>query len=213
MGGAYFSQPWRAVTASHQDNLDFVESYKPLNRDVKNLRIMLHGPVGSGKSSFINSVESALQGRITRRALTDTISRGYCTKKYTAYKIHKGRDRFYSFIFNDIMGFEKMTNRGVNVEDVKLAMKGHVPDGYKFDPEVQFQDDDDDYNSCPTLDDRVHVLVCVVPADNVSLMSPEVVKKMREVREAASEMGIPQLAILTKVDKAYPQLATDIKSI
>ncbi|XP_054482885.1 interferon-induced protein 44-like [Anoplopoma fimbria] len=111
------------------------------------------------------------------------------------------------------MGFEKMTNRGVNVEDVKLAMKGHVPDGYKFDPEVQFQDDDDDYNSCPTLDDRVHVLVCVVPADNVSLMSPEVVKKMREVREAASEMGIPQLAILTKVDKAYPQLATDINEV
>ncbi|XP_054463875.1 interferon-induced protein 44-like isoform X2 [Anoplopoma fimbria] len=112
------------------------------------------------------------------------------------------------------MGFERITNKGVNVEDVKLAMKGHVPDGYKFDPEVQFQDDDDDdYNSCPTLDDRVHVLVCVIPADNVSLMSPEVVTKMREVREAASEMGIPQLAILTKVDKAYSQLTKDIKKV
>ena len=40
------------------------------------------------------------------------------------------------------------------------------------------------YNPPPTLDDRVHVLVSVIPADSISL-SEEVVKEMRDVRLAA----------------------------
>ncbi|XP_031697275.1 interferon-induced protein 44-like [Anarrhichthys ocellatus] len=131
--------------------------------------------------------------------------------QYTAYKIHKDPDSFYSVIFNDIMGFEENTKTGVDVQDVKLAMRGHVPDGYQFKPAAQFQETDRDYISSPTLEDRVHVLVCVIPAGSVSLISEEVVKKLREVRLAAAEMGIPQLAILTKVDEACPEAKEYIK--
>lgn len=55
---------------SKGENLDYVKSYQPRKKGV-HLRILLHGPVGAGKSSFINSVDSILQGRITGRALTD----------------------------------------------------------------------------------------------------------------------------------------------
>ncbi|XP_049926174.1 interferon-induced protein 44-like [Epinephelus moara] len=129
---------------------------------------------------------------------------------YTAYKIHKDHESYYSFIFNDIMGFEQKTITGVSVADVILALKGHVKDGYKFLPESPLQGSDQGYRSSPTLDDRVHVLVCVIPANSVSLLSEDVVKKMREVRLAASEMGIPQLAILTKVDETCPEVKKDV---
>ena len=54
-------------------DLEFVEDYKPYKDNVQ-LRCMLYGPVGAGKSSFINSVDSVLRGKITGRAATDGIS-------------------------------------------------------------------------------------------------------------------------------------------
>ncbi|XP_062422122.1 interferon-induced protein 44-like isoform X2 [Pungitius pungitius] len=203
---SYFEQPWRDVKTDYQNNQDFLKSYKPRNQRVKHLRILLHGPVGAGKSSFINSVESALRGRVADSAQTDANSGTSFTKKYAAHKIPKDDGSCYGFIFNDIMGLEEKTNKGVKVEDLELTLKGHVSDGYQFNPEVQLKANDKDYNSHPSLEDRVHVLVSVIPADSVSILSDGVVKKMREVRMTASEMGIPQLAILTKVDKLEPNM-------
>ncbi|XP_059204103.1 interferon-induced protein 44-like [Centropristis striata] len=194
---------------NYPENLTFVKTYQPRNKEVKHLRILLYGPIGAGKSSFINSVESVLQGRITVRALTDAVSGSSFTQKHKTYKIRKEPEGFYSFIFNDIMGFEQ--NDGVHVEDIKLALKGHVADDYKFLPEGELTVTNEGYNSSPTLADSVHVLVCALPAGSVSLISDEVVRKMREVRLAASEMGIPQLAILTKVDEACLQAKKDVK--
>lgn len=66
--------------------LDFVKSYKPQNNQVGNLRILLHGPVGVGKSTFINSVESAVRGRICGRSLTDATSGTSFTQKVNVLK-------------------------------------------------------------------------------------------------------------------------------
>ncbi|KAI3359930.1 hypothetical protein L3Q82_014287 [Scortum barcoo] len=201
------------VILNNRDHLRFAKSYQPRRRNFKHLRILLHGPVGAGKSSFINSVDSVLRGRISDRAPTDAISGTSFTKEYKTYKIHKNAENFYSVIFNDIMGLEQSTNRGVNVEDIKLAMKGHVKEGYKFIPGKCLTKKDEGYNPSPTAKDKVHVLVCVLPVGSVSLMNDGVVEKMRDVRLAASEMGIPQLAILTKVDEACPEVKRDINNV
>ncbi|XP_047199800.1 interferon-induced protein 44-like isoform X6 [Hippoglossus stenolepis] len=179
----------------------------------KHLRILLHGPVGAGKSSFINSVDSVLKGRPASRALTDGISGSSFTRKYRTFKFHKNPESTYSFVFNDIMGFEKDSDRGVPVEDVKLALRGHVKEGYKFNPKEKLMEGADGYKLGRTLEDKVHVLVCVVRADTVSVLSDEMVKKMKEVRLAASELGIPQLAILTRVDEACPEVKKDSSNI
>ncbi|XP_030262659.1 interferon-induced protein 44-like [Sparus aurata] len=215
MGGGpstLLDQPWKALPKNNKDNLDFMKWYKPRNSEASHLRILLHGPVGAGKSSFINSVDSVLQSRVTGRALTDATSGSSFTKEYKTYKITNGPHGFYSFVFNDIMGLEQKANSGVHVEDIKLALRGHVRDGYKFNPRPMTEDDPS-YNPSPTLDDRVHVLVSVIPADSVSLLSEEVMKKLREVRLAASDMGIPQVAILTKVDKACAEAKKNISNV
>lgn len=54
--------------------------------------------------------------------------------QFKTHKIRKGREAprtYYRFVFNDIMGLEDGEDNGVSVEDIKLAMKGCVMEGYK----------------------------------------------------------------------------------
>ncbi|XP_044186705.1 interferon-induced protein 44-like isoform X1 [Thunnus albacares] len=212
---AGLSKPWREIPENKTDDLSFVENYQPKKKMVKHLRILLHGPSGAGKSSFINSVISCLQGRINcNRAFTDATSGSSFTTQYKTHKIKtENSASSCPFVFNDTMGLDEGNNHGVHVEDIKLAMKGHVRENYMFDPESSLSEGDEGYNPCPTLDDKVHILVLVVDAGKVSLMDDKVVEKMKDVRQAACDLGIPQLAILTKIDEACPMAKTNVQNV
>uniref|UniRef100_A0A3Q4I0M2 G domain-containing protein n=1 Tax=Neolamprologus brichardi TaxID=32507 RepID=A0A3Q4I0M2_NEOBR len=167
----YRTRPWLEYSVVERDLL-LVRDYKP-HKDVQHLRILLYGPPGAGKSSFINSVDSVLRGKIATRALAAATSGDSFTIAFRTYTIQKGEPgTFYPFVFNDTMGLH--------------------------------------YNSFPTLDDKVHILVSVIPADTVSIMNDETVRKMKDVRSAAR---IPQIAIMTKIDEACPEVKKDIKNV
>uniref|UniRef100_A0A668A3M3 G domain-containing protein n=1 Tax=Myripristis murdjan TaxID=586833 RepID=A0A668A3M3_9TELE len=191
--------PWE----DKDEELKYMRDYKPY-KDVQHLRILLHGLVGAGKSSLINSVDSVLQGRITCRALAEANTGESFTKKPGDY---------YPYVFNDTMGLEMDKNRGVHPEDIKLAMTGHVKDGYTYNPGSKLSEDSQYYNAEPTLNDKVQVLVCVVPADKAALLTQDDVRKIRDIREMASDLGIPQLAVLTKIDLACPEIQKDLKNV
>uniref|UniRef100_A0AAQ4P052 G domain-containing protein n=1 Tax=Gasterosteus aculeatus aculeatus TaxID=481459 RepID=A0AAQ4P052_GASAC len=216
-GGSPQPEPekWRKIQWSQkEEDLQFVKDYQPHNKDVKQLRVLLHGSTGAGKSSFINSVDSVLRGRITGRALTDTNSSKTFTMKRRTFKINKGGPgTFYPFVFTDIMGIEGLEKQGICVEDIKLDMKGHIKDGYNFNPYSEISENDPNYNKSPTLEDKVHVLVCIIDASKASLLSNESKNKMREVRLAASRLGIPEVVVLTKIDEACPEVRSDVKNV
>ncbi len=57
-----------------------ISSYRPTYEDVTQARVLLLGPVSSGKSSFVSSVQSVFNGRVANRAMVGSSSTSF-TKK------------------------------------------------------------------------------------------------------------------------------------
>ncbi|KAM6906748.1 interferon-induced protein 44-like [Lycodopsis pacificus] len=209
------SDPWRKINwGGNQSPVQWVKDYP--QTEGQQLRILLHGPIGAGKSSFINSVQSVLQGRMCTNALVASVSHSCYTKKYTTYKFEKeSQDTFYPFVLNDMMGLRDTTYRikRVHVKDVKRALKGHVQDGYTFNPESKLSKDDRYYNPSPSANDKVHVLVSVIDATTASRMDDKVLTTIMEIRDEASDLEVPQVAILTKIDELCPEIKKDLRNI
>ncbi|XP_060755403.1 interferon-induced protein 44-like [Neoarius graeffei] len=204
------SSPELQKTVCEKDEiLQEVKEFKP---STEVLRIMLYGPIGAGKSSFINSVQRVLLGRNAMIALENsTTSGGSFTKKMNIHKLKMGRGERYPLEIVDIMGIE--AQEGIKHDDIISVFKGHISDEYIFNPGVTIADDDPHYIKNPTLGDKVHCLVCVLPADSVSMLDSKVLDKMDHVRTSASLLGIPQVIVMTKVDKACELVKGDLKKM
>ncbi|KAL0977773.1 hypothetical protein UPYG_G00161010 [Umbra pygmaea] len=218
-----FDKEWRKTNWSKGKRDAMVDALRNFNLndpEVGHLRCLLLGPVGAGKSSFINSVNTIFQGRVAHSALTTDCSSTSFTKTYKTYYITVGTNRL-PFAFNDAMGLEddiridigKDTPRGILHNDIINALKGHLPENYVFNPYSALSDKSEQYKRSPKLSDKVHCLVYVIPANKLSIMSKDVIKKMKEVREIASEMGIPQVVVMTMADMACDLVEKDLQKV
>ncbi|XP_076153665.1 interferon-induced protein 44-like [Alosa pseudoharengus] len=190
------------------------------NPAVEHLRILVIGPVRAGKSSFIQSVKSMFKNRMVNAACT--VAAGGCTrytKKFTTNQFEDERGNILPFVISDVMG---LGDSGVHPKDIISALKGHLKEGYTFNPVRPCSEEDTGYNSSPTLNDKVHCLVFVIPLDNFTAnnsyadeRTPHqgLIKTMQDIQHKACDLRIPQVVILTKVDLACPHVKEDIKHV
>ena len=70
-----------------------IENMRPPADNLENFRLLLVGPVGSGKSSFFNTVASVFRGRITQGAMVGEGTHSVTTAvNYKLRYIQKCRD-------------------------------------------------------------------------------------------------------------------------
>ncbi|XP_072535224.1 interferon-induced protein 44-like [Salminus brasiliensis] len=207
---------WREVQWNQDEMIDTLRAFKTQNGEVKQLRLLVYGPIGAGKSSIINTIKTIFEGRLCVNFLAAS-DWSESSKSQTIYykkqEVGNAKNGLLPFIFNDIMGVEKEDQHGVHPDDIISALKGHVKDGYQFNPTSPLTEHNLYYCKNPDLKDRIHCLVNIIPADKISILDDKVIQKMKKVRDEASKLDLPQVVFMTRVDKACPLTAEDLHNV
>ncbi|XP_071402728.1 interferon-induced protein 44-like isoform X3 [Centroberyx affinis] len=209
-------KPWRTIvweSKRRNELMDSIKLYKPTHSSVSQARVLLIGPVGAGKSSFFNSINSVFRGHVTSQAIAGS-SGTSLTTQFRTYSVKAGREgKPLPIILCDSMGLEESTGAGLDVDDISSIVKGHIPDTYQFNPSAPLHPESHGYRKSPELKDKIHCVVYVIDACKVSILPAKLEEKLVAVRRKVNLMGIPQLVLLTKVDEACPDVAEDLRNI
>ncbi|XP_078075573.1 interferon-induced protein 44-like [Mustelus asterias] len=202
--------PWRDINHRSR-NKRSVESYKPYISSVPKARILLIGPIGGGKSSFINSVNSIFRSHATNRVLAGAMNN---TKTYSTFSFRGDKDdTSMPLILSDTMGLAEGTESGIHTDDIINIIKGHVPKKYQFNAASPIQADTKGYIKSPAIAERIHCVVYVIDANKPTILSPAMEKKMCAIRSQINKLEIPQMVLLTKVDEVCPLLVKDVTNV
>ncbi|XP_067394370.1 interferon-induced protein 44-like [Emydura macquarii macquarii] len=212
----FLESPWRKITWTTEERekiMEEIRSYKPYLNSVPQIRILVLGPIGVGKSSFFNSMNSVFRGYVTGQAIagSDNIS---VTTQYRTYPVKDGRNgKPLSIIFCDTMGIEETSGRGLEIDEVSNIIKGHVPDRYQFNPAATLRPDSPGYIKTPSLKDQIHCVAFVIDGSKIEILPEKLEDKLKQLRRKVNQFGIPQLVLLTKVDEICPILEEDIQCV
>ncbi|KAB0365981.1 hypothetical protein FD754_010137 [Muntiacus muntjak] len=155
--------------------------------------------IGSGKSSFFNSVKSIFQGHLTRQAIvgSDVTS---ITEQYRIYSIKDGKNgQSLPFMLCDSMGLDENEGVGLCVDDIPHILKGCVPDRYKFSPHKPITPKHPTFITSPSLKDRIHCVAFVFDINSMDNLSFKMMVKFKQIQKEVINCGVAQVALLTKV--------------
>ncbi|KAI4885332.1 hypothetical protein NFI96_027588 [Prochilodus magdalenae] len=188
-------------------------SYKPILDTLPQVRALLLGPVGSGKSSLINSIRSTMYRRIIHLPNVGTAT-GSFTKKLKSYDIRAEKGASPTALcLCDVMAIRDKDFTGLSLSDTLAVIKGHVPDGYQFQSESSISDKVSGYRAAPTLEDQIHCVLFVLDASKVDSYSSSLQTTIGRLRTTISDLGIPQLVVLTHVDKVSCAVKESVKHV
>ncbi|KAM9495812.1 interferon-induced protein 44-like [Clarias gariepinus] len=214
--GDILPKPWREVLWSDEtrENLrqDFV-SYKPFLESLPQIKALLLGPVGSGKSNFISSIKSTMYKRIVHLPNVGSSVEGF-TKKMTTYDIRVNQRGSQSALsLCDVMALGNDDSTGLSYNDALAVIKGHVPEGYEFQKGGTISDIVSGYIANPSLNEQIHCVLFILDATKLTSYPSSLESTLRKLHSAVSNLGIPQLILLTHVDQVSLAVQKDLSDV
>ncbi|CAB1340137.1 unnamed protein product [Coregonus sp. 'balchen'] len=138
--GDVLLNPWRELSWTEKERGSLrknLVSFKPACQSLNRVRVLLMGPPGSGKSSFINSVRSVMFGRVLLLPFIGTATKGFI-KKLKSYDIRSERGgKPTALTLCDVLALGEGETTGLTLTDALTVIKGHAPEGHKVCHAVQ----------------------------------------------------------------------------
>lgn len=203
-------KPWREhfewTTKTMQELKETLQVYEPrVEANVPAANILLIGQIGAGKSSFFNSVDSIFRGRVTNKACSGSSERSITTM-YRRYELKdSSTKKVLNFRLCDTCGFQEVS--ALDAQEFSFIVCGNLPDCYRFNPLVPFESDTPGYIKNPDLKDKIHCVAFVIDGSTVDVMPDKVLKHMKDLQARMNHRGLPQVVLLTKIDKICPEVA------
>ncbi|XP_058862846.1 interferon-induced protein 44-like [Acipenser ruthenus] len=195
--------PWREVEFS-------VYAYIKLQKEIINhqphpkastTNILISGNVGSGKSSFLNTVFSELRseelnGRVQN---IQVVRPGTQTTVTQHLRYDTFNDKIKIF---DTAGFE--LEKTVNATLIlKKIIDGEVAEGSKFDDILK--------TKC-SVGDKIHCVVLVISIHTADNMDPALIRFYEELIGMLKMTGVPCQLLVTCIDKDF-ETTEDLKDL
>ncbi|KAL5004727.1 hypothetical protein ScPMuIL_018183 [Solemya velum] len=207
---------WRKTEVWNEEFLeklkDDVTQYSPLEElNIPEARVLLIGPVGAGKSSFFNTINSIFRGYVTSQACSGSADTSH-TKVFRTYQVRMGHQgKPLKFRLCDTRGLEE--DQGINQSDISFLLEGNIPDRYQFNPAVPISTDTHGFCENPSLKDKIHCVAFVLDSTTIEVMSEKVLDSIRTMQVEMTEKGIPQVVLLTKVDRVCEFVCEDLSKV
>ncbi|XP_045161344.2 interferon-induced protein 44-like [Mercenaria mercenaria] len=208
-------KPWRQTRNWNEQFLNEITedivAFKPVpGLKVKDARILIVGPVGAGKSSFYNTINSIFRGRITQKACSGSAEQSLTTA-YTPYKVKVKSGSPLNFRLCDTRGLEE--SQGLDVLECNYLLDGNIPSYYQFNPTTVINPKTPGFKVNPSANDVIHCAVFVLDATTLEVMSSKIIEKMKGFQDLMNQKGIPQTILLTKVDKLCKDVQRDVSLV
>ncbi|XP_076872594.1 interferon-induced protein 44-like [Brachyhypopomus gauderio] len=212
----FLVSPWREVRWTEETRETMrtkLVSCKVKLESLSRVKALLLGPVGSGKSSLVNSIRSVMYNRVVRLPIVGSKKRAF-TKKLTTYDIRSEKGGAPTALgLCDVMGLGDQDLAGLSYSDALAVIQGRVPEGYKFQSDAPISDKVTGYRTAPSLKEQVHCVLFVLDASEVESYSNTLRSTLRELHTAVSELGVSQLILLTHVDQVCSTVEEDVKHV
>ncbi|CAC5374209.1 unnamed protein product [Mytilus coruscus] len=206
----FLTTPWREMDLPTWDSKlqellkRDIEEYWPLREmgvaenTIPYVNVLLLGPVGSGKSSFFNTLNSIFRGRLSIQARAGS-SDSSLTKSFNVYSIILNQ-RPLRFRICDCRGFEDAHE--IDQYDIEAILDGNIKDNYTFADKSRIRKESPFYRQDPKMHDRIHSVAIVVDGNNDPdyPMTDRVQEQMKKTQELMNQKGVPQLILMNKID-------------